>query len=157
MIRTGAAFVAACVVGAGISIEAWAQRGEVDISIDSAEKPYTSLEVNDDPANFQFVVVTDRTGGHRDGIFEDGVAKINLLQPELVMSVGDLIEGYTEDLGELNKQWDEFESFTARLEMPFFYVPGNHDITNAVMANLWESASGSGTTTLFTRTCCSCV
>lgn len=64
------------------------------------------------------------------------------MQPEFVMSVGDLIEGYTFDTTELRKQWVEFESFVDALQMPFFYVPGNHDITNAVMEEVWLNRFG---------------
>ena len=52
----------------------------------------------------------------------DGVNKLNLLQPEFVISVGDLIEGYTENQKELNRQWDEFDGFVKQLQMPFFYI-----------------------------------
>ena len=105
-------------------------------------KPYTSLDLNNDDCQFQFAIVTDRTGGHRPGVFMDGVNKLNLLQPEFVMSVGDLIEGYTEDTIELNKQWNEFEGFVSALEMPFFYLPGNHDITNEVMEKVYLERFG---------------
>ena len=105
-------------------------------------KPWTSLNINDKPGQFQFVVVTDRTGGMRPGIFEKGVEKINLLQPEFVMSVGDLIQGYTTDTIEINRQWDEFTGFVNSLEMPFFYVPGNHDVTNPVMERIWKKRFG---------------
>ena len=106
------------------------------------QTPWTHLDLNNDPANFQFAIVTDRTGGAREGVFEDAVNKLNLLQPEFVISVGDLIEGYTEDLNQLNREWNEFDQFVEALEMPFFYVPGNHDITNQVMANLWTERLG---------------
>ena len=82
--------------------------------------------------------MTDRTGGLRPGVFKEGVQKLNLLQPEFVMSVGDLIPGYTEDVNQLNKEWNEFNGMVQQLEMPFFYVPGNHDITNQVMEDLWK-------------------
>lgn len=104
--------------------------------------PWTNLEWNNDPKNFQFVVVTDRTGGMRPGIFEQGVEKVNLLQPEFVLSVGDLIDGYTEDVNEIKRQWDEFDEFVTRLNMPFFYVVGNHDITNKVMEDIWKERLG---------------
>ena len=104
--------------------------------------PWTHLEWNDDPANFQFAIVADRTGGHRKGIFEDAVGKLNLLQPEFVMSVGDLIEGYTEDVPLIRDQWEEFQGFADGLEMPFFYVPGNHDLTNLVQVEEWERRFG---------------
>lgn len=112
------------------------------INLPDGPKPYTSLELNNNPCQFQFAIVTDRTGAHRPGVFMDGVRKLNLLQPEFVMSVGDLIEGYTEDLNQLNFEWEEFDGFIDSLEMPFFYVPGNHDITNQVMEDLWKKRLG---------------
>ena len=112
------------------------------VQLDSTEKPWTHLQFNDDPNNFQFVVVSDRTGGARPGIFEDGVRKINLLQPEFVMSVGDLIQGGTYDRQQINAQWQEFRSFVDQLRMPFFFVPGNHDISNEVMAEEWLARYG---------------
>jgi hypothetical protein len=62
-----------------------------------AVNPWSHLDFHNDEANFQFAIVTDRTGGHRGTVFEDGLAKVNLLEPEFVMSVGDLIEGYSHD------------------------------------------------------------
>lgn len=104
--------------------------------------PWTSLDFNNNPYNFQFAILSDRTGGHRPGVFLTGIQKLNLLQPEFVMSVGDLIEGYTEDVDELNRQWTEFDGFIDSLDVPFFYVPGNHDITNQVMEDLWIEKFG---------------
>lgn len=99
--------------------------------------PWTSTVFNNDPANFQFIVVSDRTGGVRPGVFEDAVRKINVLQPEFVMSVGDLIMGNTEDRGQIDAEWKEFIGFVQQLEMPFYFVPGNHDITNKIMEEEW--------------------
>jgi predicted phosphodiesterase len=104
--------------------------------------PYSNLELNNGEDNFQFAIVTDRTGGHRPGVFMDGIRKLNLLRPEFVMSVGDLIEGYTEDTVELKRQWKEFNGFIDSLKAPFFYVPGNHDITNKVQEEFWYSQFG---------------
>lgn len=115
-------------------------QGFITPEIKSNGRPWTSLQANDD--NFQFAVITDRTGGHRPGVFETGVAKINLIQPEFVVSVGDLIEGYTEDRKVLDREWAEFEGFIKKFEMPFFYVAGNHDFTNPVMAELWKEKFG---------------
>jgi hypothetical protein len=116
---------------------------EARTSLAPGEKtPRTDVPFDDAPDRFQFAVVTDRTGGHRPGIFEDAIAKLNLLRPEFVMSVGDLIEGYTEDESELDREWTEFQSFTARLTMPFFYVPGNHDLSNATEVAKWKERFG---------------
>jgi hypothetical protein len=129
--------VLACLVGA-LQVTA----AEFEVQVDTEAKPWTHLDANDDPARFQFAVVTDRTGGHRPGVFEEGVERLNLLQPEFVMSVGDLIEGYTEDLDELDRQWAEFDGFVDSLDMPFFYVPGNHDISNPLMTEVWKKRLG---------------
>lgn len=110
--------------------------------VTSADKPWTRLNFNNDPANFQFIVVSDRTGGVRPGVFEEAVRKINLLQPEFVMSVGDLIMGNTTNLARIDAEWREFIGFVERLEMPFFYVPGNHDITNPIMEQEWIKRFG---------------
>ena len=112
------------------------------IDIPTAQKPWNHVEWNDSKEQFQFAIVTDRTGGHRPGIFPMGIKKLNLLQPEFVMSVGDLIEGYTKDTVRLNAEWKEFKSFIEPLQAPFFYVPGNHDITNDVMKKKWEELFG---------------
>jgi predicted phosphodiesterase len=108
----------------------------------SENKPWTYERVNDHKNKFNFVVVTDRTGGERKGIWEKGIEKINLMQPAFVVSVGDLINGYTEDLNKIENEWNEFNSFVKKLEMPFFYVAGNHDYTNEVMENEWFKRFG---------------
>jgi predicted phosphodiesterase len=104
--------------------------------------PWTERKSGGDPEEFRFAVVADRTGAHRPGVFESAISKLNLLRPEFVVSVGDLIEGYTEDRAEIRRQWDEVLSYVAELEMPFFFVPGNHDITNPAMAEAWERMFG---------------
>jgi hypothetical protein len=104
--------------------------------------PWTGLAPLREAEEFRFVVVTDRTGDHRDGVFEEAMPRINLVRPEFVVSVGDLIEGYTEDPTVLDRQWDEIEAAVARLEMPFFYAPGNHDMSNRVMAEAWRARFG---------------
>ncbi|WKN46217.1 sugar-binding protein [Tunicatimonas pelagia] len=127
-----------------LSIAQAQENNSPKIVIESIEgaKPFTSLEVNNGAKNFQFAIVSDRTGGHRPGIFLDGVRKLNLLQPEFVMSVGDLIEGYTTDKAEIDRQWTEFNGFIDELTVPFFYVPGNHDYTNEVLAEEWQERFG---------------
>lgn len=104
--------------------------------------PWSSLTMNNTQRNFQFAVVTDRTGGLRKKVFEKAVRKLNVMQPEFVISVGDLIEGYSEDSGVLQTQWGEFNGFIKDLKVPFFYVPGNHDVTNEKMKELWKKQFG---------------
>ncbi|HEU4428504.1 MAG TPA: metallophosphoesterase [Myxococcota bacterium] len=109
----------------------------------AGEAPWTGAAPLRDEGDFDFIVVTDRTGEHRDDVFERAMPpKVNSLRPEFVMSVGDLIEGYTEDRRQLAKEWDEIETAAGELAMPFFYVPGNHDMSNAVMAEVWKERFG---------------
>ena len=118
-----------------------AGEGALNITVE-AKNPWTNLKLNDDPDQFQFAVVTDRTGGHRAKVFSRAVHQVNLLQPTFVMSVGDLIEGYSLDPERANAQWDEFDSYVKNFRMPFFYVGGNHDLTNGKQAEVWESRYG---------------
>lgn len=104
--------------------------------------PWTSLDALDGAGRFHFAVVTDRTGAVREGVFPVGVEKLNLVQPAFVVSVGDLIEGYTEDRGQIVAEWDELEGMTAQLDAPFFYVAGNHDLMNAPMQEVWDERFG---------------
>ncbi|WP_179137210.1 metallophosphoesterase [Candidatus Entotheonella palauensis] len=125
----------------GVSV-ASAESSELTILAEPRANPWSHLQLHNDSKNFQFAIVTDRTGGHREGIFEEAIRKLNLLQPEFVMSVGDLIQGYTRDEAQLHHEWDEFSGFIQQLQMPFFYLPGNHDIANGVMAQVWQQRFG---------------
>jgi len=107
-----------------------------DADVQTEAKPWTSLEFNSDSDAFQFAVVSDNAGGPRWGIFAEAVAKLNLLQPEFVMGVGDYIEGYEDTRELLDRQWDEFMGYLAGLEAPFFFVPGNHDVGRPLW---WET------------------
>ena len=115
------------------------------IQVAKDANPWTHLDLYNNPANFQFAIVADRSGRIRKGVFSAAVDKLNFLKPEFVMCVGDLIEGYNSDPAELNRQWDEFDALVNKLEMPFFYVAGNHDISHGkhkLMTKIWEKRLG---------------
>lgn len=40
------------------------------------------------------------------------------------------------------QQLEELDSWLAPLQMPFFYVPGNHDIANKEMREVWRERYG---------------
>ncbi|MGE3690063.1 MAG: metallophosphoesterase [Novosphingobium sp.] len=107
-----------------------------------ADVPHTNVPFFDNQADFQFAIVGDRTGGHRPGVFEGALSKLNLMRPEFVISVGDQIEGYTEDRARIEQQWDEFDGFLSRLDMPYFFVAGNHDLSNPAMTKIWQERRG---------------
>lgn len=103
----------------------------------------TGLPFNDDTSLLRFAIVADLWGGLRPAVFKDAVDKLQLLQPQLVLSVGDLIDGKSYDPLEISAQWDEFDKAIKPLGMPFFYVPGNHDISNTIMETEWRKRLGS--------------
>jgi serine/threonine-protein phosphatase CPPED1 len=104
--------------------------------------PVTHLRWNENDSQFQFAIVSDRTGGHRPEVFAQAVEKLNLMQPAFVLSVGDLIEGGKKPEDKLTAEWKEFDSFVNKLNMPFFYVPGNHDVAAKEAAKVWEDKLG---------------
>ena len=78
---------------------------------------------------WHFAIFGDRTGGPAEGIkiLEQAVTDTNLLDPDLVMTVGDLVEGYNETPKWL-KEMKEFRGVMSQLNMPWYPVAGNHDV-----------------------------
>lgn len=105
--------------------------------------PYTSLNFERDPARFQFAIVSDRNGGYREGVFAKAVAQLNQLEPQFVMCVGDLIEGYSEQPSEIEAMYNRLDKELAELKRPFIFVPGNHDLSNNVGIELYRKHRGS--------------
>ena len=98
------------------------------------------------PSDFSFVVMSDRTGGHVTGEWERAVVEVNLFNPDFVICVGDLVEGYEQDPAKLATEWDEMDGIVARFRAPFFYCPGNHDVqgpaTNDLMLATYVKRHG---------------
>ena len=105
-------------------------------------KPYTHLNFKNDPDEFQFAIITDNAGGARPGVFPRAVEMANLLQPEFVVNAGDLIEGYSDDEEQIRAWWQEIDEFLEQLEMPFFFLPGNHDHYSDASIKVWGERFG---------------
>ena len=106
-------------------------------------KPWSSEDFRNEPGNFQFAIIGDRTGGANvQSTFGLAMEQLNLLQPEFVINVGDIIEGYTDDKAELIEMWEEADVLTAQLQMPFFHTMGNHDVSNPASMDVWLERHG---------------
>lgn len=91
---------------------------------------------------FSFVVHGDLTGGERPGIFALAARQIALLQPDFVISVGDLIEGDGQSAAALHHEWDAYEHRAETTQSPVYLVGGNHDLTSALQRDIWHERYG---------------
>lgn len=93
----------------------------------------------------RFVIMGDRTGGAVPGIYEQMVIEAERLKPDFVMTVGDMIEGYTEDTTVLNNEWAEYLAIVEKFSCPIYYTPGNHDITSDPLVEPYQKHTGQKT------------
>ena len=131
-------FISACAVQTG----ARPQPPVFEHDITGTAVPWTHTSFDDEAGKFTFALFSDLTGGERDGVFEVAVEQLQLLRPELIICVGDLIEGGGTDHEQLAHEWDSFDERAERSRAPIFYVGGNHDLTNPDMWEVWEERYG---------------
>ncbi|WP_273567359.1 metallophosphoesterase family protein [Maribacter halichondriae] len=122
------------------AIEKRTPKFEHDIT--SGPNPWTSNVFEPEEKDFTFAIISDLNGGEREGVYSTAVAQLNRLDPTFVVSLGDLIDGGTEDSLQLAKEWNSFDARTSKLNMPFFYLGGNHDLTNPAMRKFWKQRFG---------------
>jgi predicted phosphodiesterase len=94
------------------------------------------------PPLLRFVVLSDRTGGHAPGVYARVVGEINLLHPDLVVTVGDHIEGYGEDYERSSAEWDSVLTILNGIEAPVYMIPGNHDIWDDRSEAMYKAKTG---------------
>lgn len=125
-----------CCVSA-CTVENQSPSAEFSHEITGETAPWTHENFDNIDSKFTFAVFSDLYGGARERIFNIAVAQLNLLRPELILNVGDLIEGGTEDREQLTKEWEAFDEKISKTLAPSFYVGGNHDLTNLTMRDVW--------------------
>ena len=106
------------------------------------QEPRTDKAFDNGNDKFSFIVHSDLTGGERPGIFEVAVEQMNLLRPEFIVNVGDLIDGGPADSTLWNQQWDWYDERANRAKAPLFYTGGNHDLTGNFAQGIWKERLG---------------
>lgn len=85
----------------------------------------------DSGPSFTFAIFGDRTGTHDPAgsmkILTRAISEVNTIGPDMVLTVGDLINGYNQTDKWIG-QMKEFQRAMGQLKMPWFPVAGNHDV-----------------------------
>lgn len=91
--------------------------------------------------NFRFAVWGDSQFQNPE-VFEETVLRTELLKPDFVLHVGDMIHGYTYSIENARKQWIRFKKQIEPLTVPFYPTPGNHDVTTKEIQPAYLEAWG---------------
>ena len=105
-----------------------------------ASPAYSAEGVLDHPV--RFAVIGDRTGEHQQGVYEEAILEIARMHPDFAVTVGDMIEGYSQDTAVINAEWREYLKIVEPLGATIHYTPGNHDITFNEMQPSYEKFIG---------------
>ncbi len=91
----------------------------------------------------RIAVLGDRTGRPDDSEFEIAVNSIIEMSPDIVLSVGDFVEG-DGDVDTAVQDWENILPVLRRLTSNFLFVytPGNNDIWNDETAEYWRYYTG---------------
>jgi len=135
-------FIIAALLLIGLSGCTTPQQAQFSHDVVTTETPWSHQNFDRNPNGFTFAIVSDLWGGYRNGIFDVAAVQVNQLRPEFVLSVGDLIDGGSEDRARLHQEWDGFDALAAKINAPFFFAGGNHDLTNPTMREVWQGRYG---------------
>ncbi|MBN1637983.1 MAG: metallophosphoesterase [Ignavibacteriales bacterium] len=91
--------------------------------------------------NFKFIVWGDSQFQNPE-VFENIVRETELIKPDFVLHVGDMIHGYTYSIDVARKQWQRFKEQIKPLSVPFYPTPGNHDVTTKEIEPAYMEAWG---------------
>jgi len=92
-------------------------------------------------AGIDFAILGDRTGNAVPGVYEQVSKEIAGHHPDLVINVGDTIEGLDDTTAvaqwnQIRLVWKDFG------DIPFYLVPGNHDIWSPTSEQIWRAQTG---------------
>ncbi len=71
---------------------------------------------------FTFAVVGDRAGRPVPGVFEKNLFEVLKIKPDFIIQLGDIL------VESSDKEYQYVESILKDINVPFYIVPGNHDL-----------------------------
>jgi Icc protein len=90
---------------------------------------------------FDFAILGDRTGNAVPGVYERVCKDIAAHHPAFIINVGDTIQGY-DDVNTVD-EWNAVRPVWKYFgDIPFYLVPGNHDIWSPASARIWRTQTG---------------
>jgi predicted phosphodiesterase len=83
---------------------------------------------------FRVAIIGDRTGGQPEDLkyLERAIYEINQLNPDFVIHIGDMVQGYTRDQEKWRNEMEEFKSYMSKLSVKWYPVAGNHDVFSPI-------------------------
>lgn len=104
----------------------WAQQTTVNAGTESD----ITLHQPKERDIFTVALIADRAGGWPEDIkhLKRAVYEINQLNPEFVVHIGDMVEGYTRNVDLWMQEYEEFQSVMNQLRMPWYPTVGNHEV-----------------------------
>ncbi len=100
------------------------------------------LLITNGNADFRGVILGDRTGDADPAVFSSILNEIQVIQPDFMINVGDLIEGPQPDETAIHRQWDLVQDALKILACPIYYAPGNNDIFNEISRKIYTERTG---------------
>lgn len=78
----------------------------------------------------RIAILPDRTTGRAWGIpyLHAAVEDLNIVRPDAVFTVGDMVQGYTRSTARWNSEVDEYLQAVGKLSPAFYPTAGNHDV-----------------------------
>ncbi|NBQ13547.1 MAG: hypothetical protein EBU31_02785, partial [Proteobacteria bacterium] len=78
----------------------------------------------------RIAILPDRTTGRAWGLpyLHAAVEDLNIVRPDAVFTVGDMVQGYTRSTSTWDAEVDEYQRGVAPLTARFYPTPGNHDV-----------------------------